>query len=79
MNAIRAVLRAPPVPFLPAHDMARGRNFSRVIVESYGYQWPSILDQDFPGQLSPTAEDEGVTYKMHYIECVVAQIFACSY
>jgi hypothetical protein len=76
-KAIRALVKTPlpklDPPMLATNYLTRLRQFSRTIVESYGYQWPPILDEDFPGPLasmSPT-DEQAVKYTLHYIECVV--------
>jgi len=52
----------------PRPAFITARSWSKVIVESYGYEWPAVLDEDFPGNLSTTYPPKtGVYYRSQYV------------
>lgn len=67
-NALLALQRAPLVN-VPSWDVNAARDWSKLIVESYGYEWPKILDEEFPGTLSTIyPPNDGIFYRSQYIK-----------
>jgi hypothetical protein len=65
-SALRALTKTTLLQITSSTDVQNAREWSKVIVESYGHQWPEVLDQDFPGTLSN--EGEGVLYQTKFIK-----------
>jgi len=62
-NAISALLFGWTNPWHISNDVQSSRSSAVSFVQSHGYQWPAILDEEFPA-----AEPGGVHYERKIIE-----------